>query len=56
MLKHFLKQTTPVFSQTPCTSLCVTIIILHKMRCTEGVVEYSDDQEGGHRRDVICHK
>jgi hypothetical protein len=26
------------------------------MRCTEGVVEYSDDQEGGRRKDVISHK
>jgi len=56
MLKHFVKQTTPVFSQTPCTTLCVTIITLHKMRCTEGVVEYSDNQEGGRRKNVISHK
>jgi len=56
MLKQFLKQSTPVFSQTPCTSLCVTIITRHKMRCTGGVDEYSDDQEGGRRRNVISHR
>ena len=26
------------------------------MRCTEGVVEYSDDQEGGRLRNVSSHK
>jgi hypothetical protein len=58
MLKHFFKTNYTRFQPDSLQFVVLgqAIITLYKMCCSEGVVKYSDDQEGGHRRDEISHK